>query len=271
MMMTERPILVIKLGGSTDATMQYAYGDIAAHAEQYRIVVVHGVSERMAQLSQQRGIPITMITSPSGHQSRYTPPHIRDLFVEASHGVNTDIVAGLAGQGLMPIAMTSQQAVLHGERKQGVRARIDGRVRVLRDDHTGRIRHVDSERLRRHLGSGQVVVVPPYAQSRAGLLNVDGDRAAASIAGALGALQLLILSNVAGLYRNYPDEQSQVRHVPFTQMESAMNWAQGRMKRKVLGAQQALEAGVRRVTIADGRVYTPIARALSGEGTVFTA
>jgi acetylglutamate/LysW-gamma-L-alpha-aminoadipate kinase len=74
-----------------------------------------------------------------------------------------------------------------------------GVVRVLRDDHTGRIRHVDSERLRRHLGAGQVVVVPPYAQSRAGLLNVDGDRAAASIAGALGALQLLILSNVGGL------------------------------------------------------------------------
>ena len=44
--------------------------------------------------------------------------------------------------------------------------------------------------------------------------------------------------------------------------------AQGRMKKKVLGAEEALKGGVRRVVIADGRVSNPISNALAGEGTV---
>ncbi len=54
------------------------------------------------------------------------------------------------------------------------------------------------------------------------------------------------------------------------QLPQAMDAAQGRMKRKVLGAQEAIEQGVRRVVIGDGRVHHPIRAALDGQGTVFT-
>ncbi|MCB9454412.1 MAG: hypothetical protein H6671_00325 [Anaerolineaceae bacterium] len=76
---------------------------------------------------------------------------------------------------------------------------------------------------------------------------------------------LVILSNVRGLYRHFPDEASFVGQVQAGQIDDAMHWAQGRMKRKVLGAKTALESGVRRVVIGDGRVVDPVSRALTGK------
>jgi acetylglutamate/LysW-gamma-L-alpha-aminoadipate kinase len=112
-------------------------------------------------------------------------------------------------------------------------------------------------------------VVPPLAASENGLLNIDGDRAAAELAAALQAGTYIILSNVRGLYRNYPDESSLVNDVSQAQLDQAMQWAQGRMKRKVLGAQEALEGGVQRVIISDGRTPQPVSGALNGAGTTF--
>ena len=140
----------------------------------------------------------------------------------------------------------------------------------MRDDHSGSITGADAELLRRALDQAQVPVLPPMAQSSDGLLNVDGDRAAAAVAGALNAETLVILSNVGGLYRSFPDESSIVAEVALAQIDSALDWAQGRMKRKVLAAQEALTQGVERVIIADGRVSNPVSRALAGAGTRFT-
>ena len=73
-----------------------------------------------------------------------------------------------------------------------------------------------------------------------------------------------------GLYRSFPDEASFVPRVESRhEIERALDWAQGRMKRKVLGAQEALAGGVRRVVIADGRADSPITHALNGSGTEF--
>ncbi|HEY66237.1 MAG TPA: [LysW]-aminoadipate kinase, partial [Caldilineae bacterium] len=112
------------------------------------------------------------------------------------------------------------------------------------------------------------VLTPPAASYDGEAINVDGDRAAAAVAKALGAEQLIILSNVPGLLRNFPDESSLISRIPRGHVESAMDFAQDRMKKKVLGAAEALDAGVRRVIFADGRVEQPIRRALAGQGTV---
>ena len=114
-------------------------------------------------------------------------------------------------------------------------------------------------------------MLPPLATSADGLLNVDGDRASAAAAAALAADTLLILSNVRGLYRHFPDESSWVSQVAAAQMEDAMQWAQGRMKRKTLAAKEALDGGVGAVIIGDGRPANPVSQALAGEGTRFTA
>ncbi len=130
------------------------------------------------------------------------------------------------------------------------------------------------ERIQHILDSGAIPVIPPLAHSADGLLNIDGDRAAAAIATALSdstirETSLVILSNVRGLYRTWGDESSLIGRVCRDQLPEAEAWAQGRMKRKVLGASEALAGGVQRVIIADGRTTDPVSQALAGAGTHF--
>lgn len=266
-------ILVIKIGGGAGLDVAATVRDVALLAGQRPVVVVHGVSERMAQLSAERGMAVEMLQSPSGHSSRYTPPPVRDLFVEAALQVNDEIIAGLREKGATASSVCEPVAI-QGERKAAIRAVVKGRVRVVRDDYTGAITGVDAAQIIAVLERGAMAVIPPLAGSTQtssddGLLNIDGDRAAAAIAAALSATELVILSNVRGLYRHYPDEDSFVQHVSANQFEQALGWAEGRMKRKVLSAQAATTAGVGRVVVADGRVQQPITLALQGEGTVF--
>ena len=262
-------ILVVKLGGAQGLDLDASCNDLAALAADRPMVVVHGVSDLANQLCDEAGHPTQTLTSPSGHTSRYTDPITRDIYVKAAEIMNRQVVECLQARGINAIGLLGDKTAIHGERKNAIRAVVAGRVRVVRDDYSGSISHVDGERLYQLLEAGYVPVLPPMALSDDGLLNVDGDRASAAVAGALGATELVILSNVRGLYRNFPDENSFVAQVPSHQLESAMNWAQGRMKRKVLGAQEALEGGVGRVIISDGRVNHPVQQALAGQGTVF--
>ena len=172
-------------------------------------------------------------------------------------GVNAAGISGLDGQLLL------------AERKATLRIVENGKRKILRDDYTGRIQQVNLEPLRAILDSGLTPVIAPVAISAAGEpLNVDGDRAAAQLAAALGAKHLLILSNVPGLLRNIADESSCIAHLPAAELENAIEeLARGRMKRKLIGAREALQGGVMRVILADGRTEQPVTRALQGEGT----
>jgi [amino group carrier protein]-L-2-aminoadipate 6-kinase len=263
-------ILVVKLGGGEGLDMDAACDDLASIAANRPLVIVHGVSALANQLCAEAGIPVRTITSPSGHTSRYTDPQTREIYVRAAEQLNHELVEGLRARGLQAAGLVGSNSIIQGERKEAVRAVVDGRVRIIRDDYSGSINGVEAGHLLHLLQSGVVPVIPPMALSDTdGLLNVDGDRAAAAVARSLGAQELIILSNVRGLYRNFGDENSFVQHVAATQITNALGWAQGRMKRKVIGAQEALEGGVRRVIIGDGRVSNPVQNALQGEGTVF--
>jgi acetylglutamate/LysW-gamma-L-alpha-aminoadipate kinase len=68
--------------------------------------------------------------------------------------------------------------------------------------------------------------------------------------------------------RSFPDESTLIHSLPHQKFEEALNYAEGRMKKKVLGAQEALQGGVGRVIIADGRLQNPISDALTGKGTI---
>jgi acetylglutamate/LysW-gamma-L-alpha-aminoadipate kinase len=262
-------LLVVKLGGGEGLDLRSSCDDLAAIARQRPLVVVHGVSAMANKLCEERGVPVRTIMSPSGHSSRYTDPVTRDIYVEAATLVNTEIVQFLHERGINATGLLGDNTAINGERKAAVRSIEKGRVKIVRDDYSGSITSVNAGPIRRALSDGCVPVLPPMAASPDGLLNIDGDRASAAVAHALGAGDLVILSNVRGLYRNFPDESTFVAQVSFQQIESALNWAQGRMKRKVLGAQEALDGGVRRVIISDGRVANPVTRALNAEGTVF--
>ena len=58
-----------------------------------------------------------------------------------------------------------------------------------------------------------------------------------------------------------------IREIPRAQADRFMAYAEGRMKKKVLGAVEALDGGVKKVIFADGRIGQPVARALDGGGT----
>lgn len=262
-------ILVVKLGGGTGLDVAASCDDLAALARTRPLVVVHGVSALANQLCEEAGIPVRTITSPNGHTSRYTDPQTREVYVRAAQQANASMVNCLRERGIQAVGLTGEETVIEGARKNAIRAVVDGRVRMIRDDYSGSITHVRPDHLRGLLNEGFVPVLPPMAISIDGLLNIDGDRAAAAVAATLSANELVILSNVRGLYRNFPDENSFVEQVPANHLPNALEWAQGRMKRKVLGAQEALEQGVKRVIIGDGRIQRPVQQALAGAGTVF--
>ncbi|RMG86986.1 MAG: [LysW]-aminoadipate kinase, partial [Chloroflexi bacterium] len=204
--------LVIKLGGGEGLNLERCCADIAALQTSRPLVIVHGVSAMMAELSAVRNIPVQMLTSPSGHSFRYTNPQVRDLYIEACHRANEQIVSLLRAQGLQAAGQLSP-IVVHGQRKNAIRALVNGRVRIVRDDYSGSIKGVNVAPLNHHLAAGVIPVVPPLATSDDGLLNVDGDRAGAAVAGALRAGDYIILSNVQGLYRNFDDPTTHISTV----------------------------------------------------------
>lgn len=261
-------LLVVKLGGGEGLDMPEACQNLAEIAKTRPLIVVHGVSARMNQMCEELNIPVKTLTSPGGHSSRYTDEETRDVFVKAANSVNQEICDLLTSHQINAQSVT-ENIVIEGNRKKAIRAVVNGRVRVVRDDYSGSISGVNGKILLDMLEAGQVPVLPPMALSEDGLLNVDGDRASASVAGELNAETLIILSNVAGLYRDFENDDAPVAEIPANIIEQAMEWAQGRMKRKVLGAQEALNGGVKRVIISDGRINNPVTEALQGAGTHF--
>jgi hypothetical protein len=99
-------------------------------------------------------------------------------------------------------------------------------------------------------------------------MNIDGDRAAAAVAAALDAEDLVILSDVPGLLRDRADHSTLVPGLAESEMDEAMTLAAGSMRKKLLGAREALAGGVPRVILGLGREEAPIRRALAGQGTV---
>jgi acetylglutamate/LysW-gamma-L-alpha-aminoadipate kinase len=269
-------ILVVKMGGSAGVDVDSVCADIAALAQNGRqIVLVHGTSAAVDRLSERVGVPRRTLQSPSGHVSRYTDPETLELYIMAANGqVNTQLTARLQALSVNALGLSGVDGrLMAAQRKEAVRA-IDpssGRQRIVRDDFTGKIERINVELLRLLLTSGYLPVIAPLAISQAcEPLNVDGDRAAAMIAAALGAQTLVILTNVAGLLARFPDESSLVRHVPRAALARALDMAGGRMKKKILAAQEAIEGGVQRVLLADSRRPQPIQTALAGEGTAIT-
>ncbi len=264
--------IVIKLGGAAGVDARAVVTDVAALAVEGKpVVLVHGTSAAADALAQQAGVPVRHITSPSGHVSRYTDPEMLELYVAAAAGqVNKALVAALQQMGCNAVGLSGVDGrLLVARRKDAVRAVENGRQRIIRDDFTGQLESANSDLLRLLLTWGYTPVIAPLALGREGeRLNVDGDRAAALVAGALGASALVLLSNVPGLLADFPDEGSLIRRLPREQLGRAEELAQGRMKKKILAAREALDTGVSTVVIADSRRAEPIRAALAGEGTV---
>jgi [amino group carrier protein]-L-2-aminoadipate 6-kinase len=261
--------LVVKVGGATGNSLDPVLDELARRTD---YVLVHGGSERIDRLGASMGRPSEYRTSPSGVVSRRSDPaHLEVLVLALSGGVQTDLVAALARRGVRALGLSGVDGgLVLARRKEGARAVVDGRTVRLSDDWSGTIERVDAHLLRAILALGLVPVVGPPAVTADGcVVNVDADRVAARVAGALGAEALVLLTNVPGLLRDRDDPTSLVRSVKRSEVATALPVAQGRMRKKVLAAREALEAGVTRVVIAPSARDNPVGRALAGEGTVF--
>lgn len=265
-------VLVVKVGGTQGVDFSAICQDTASLVSAGKpIVLVHGGSLEANRLGEQVGYPPRFLTSPSGFTWRYTDPRTLEIFTMAVNGkVNTQLVAELQSAGANAFGLSGLDGrLMVAERKAAVQSLENGKRKVIRDDFTGKILGVDRQVIQMLLENGFVPVIAPLALSQVGeALNVDGDRAAAMVAAALKAGTLILLTAVPGLMQEFPDESTLIRNLPRQRLEEGLAFAQGRMKKKVLGAQEALENGVGRVIIADGRLDTPISRALSGSGTL---
>jgi acetylglutamate/LysW-gamma-L-alpha-aminoadipate kinase len=178
--------------------------------------------------------------------------------------VNKGIVESLRRQGVDAVGLSGIDAgIWTGKRKGAIRAvGEDGRTMIIRDDLTGKVERVDADFLRLLLDSGRTPVLTPPAMSDEGVaMNVDADRAAAATAAALGADELLLLSNVPGVLRDPEDRGSLIERV--ASLDEVREAAKG------LGAEEALAGGVARVVIGSASGASPIADARNGAGTVF--
>ena len=265
------PLLLIKLGGTEGVDFSAICQDVyTLHQAGQPLVIVHGGSAEANALGEALGRPPRFVTSPSGFTSRYTDRATLEVFLMAVNGkVNGLLVEQLRGLGVDAFGLSGLDGgLLQARRKSRIRIVENGRQKVLRDDYTGKIQRVRVALLQSLLALGCVPVVAPLAASEKGeALNVDADRAAAALAAALGAHTLLLLTAAPGLLRAFPDESSLIPRLPPHRLEQAIGYAQGRMKKKVLAAQEALQSGVQRVIIADGRLPNPISKALDGAGT----
>ncbi len=267
--------IVIKVGGGEGIDPTNLTNEIAQLVNDgNRVVLVHGGSHETNVLAEALGHPTQTITSPGGQQSRRTDRQTLEIFEMVYCGkVNKAVVESLRAAGVDAIGLSGIDAgIWTGSRKSAIRAiDAEGRTVIIRDDLSGKVESVDAAFLNTIMDLGRVPVLTPPAITPEGIaINVDADRAAAATAAALGADELLLLSNVPGLLLDHTNAGSLIESVTIDGIEVARNAAKGRMKNKVLAAEEALAGGVARVVIASAGGEQPIAQARAGRGTVFT-
>jgi acetylglutamate kinase len=265
--------LVIKIGGGEGidaSSLMVEVAELVSNGS--RVVVVHGGSHETNELSRSLGHAPRTIVSPSGHESRRTDSRTLDIFKMVYCGkINKAVVEQLRALGVDAIGLSGIDAgIWQGRRKNAIRAVEGDATIIVRDDLSGRVEQVNGGFLNELLDKGMVPVLTPPAVTPDGVaINVDADRAAAATAAAIGAQDLLLLSNVPGLLRNQHFPDSLIKEVCASDMSTAHDAAKGRMKNKVLAAEEAIKGGVQRVVIGSALGQMPIGNALSGRGTTF--
>ncbi len=270
----ETDTLVVKIGGAEAVDPEGVVGDIAhLVANGARVAVVHGGSTVVDETLDAMGIEPEYVETPSGVSGRFTDEETMEAFTMAMAGsVNTDLVTKLQNAGVDAVGLSGVDGgLLSGPRKSAVRIVENGRKKIKRGDHSGKIESVETD-LPDSLSAGgyvPVVTVPMLGEDDGELLpvNADADRAAAAVAGALDA-PLVLLTDVAGVYADPDDTGTLLSSVEtpaeFDTLEAA---AEGFMSKKVLAVGEALESGSPAAVVADATLRDPILAALDGGGT----
>src|ERR1700730_5704567 len=259
----EALMLVVKIGGSV-TNPDNVLREVAELDEP--VVIVHGASRELDELSLRLGSPPRIVESGRGDSTRYTDSETMDHFLMAYAGkVNKRIVERLRQLGVNAIGLTGMDGgIVRGRRRPDLRITENGRTKMLHDNHVGTIESVDPTLLMLLIERGYTpVLTPPIAGEDGTALNVDGDRMAAEIAVALEAYALVILSDTPGLLPDVGVSRSTVGEVVQEDVDTVIEMTGGRMRAKIRAATRAQAHGIGSV-LSDGCIDRPIAAALAG-------
>ena len=257
-------MIVIKIGGSVvDGLHPSALADIKAIAENDKLVFVHGGGKEVTAIATKLGKEQKFIVSPGGVRSRYTDKETADIYTMVMSGkVNKAITGMLLRQGIRAVGIAGiDGGVLKAERKKKLLIINEkGRKMMIDGGYTGKINAVDPALIHNLVDNGYVPVVSPIALSEEyDFLNVDGDRAAAYVAGGVKADKVIFITNVNGLMLN----EKLVTGMTLEQAKAALPKIGFGMEKKVLACTEAIEMGVREAIIASGQVEKPISSAIA--------
>ena len=267
-------MIVIKMGGAEGVNLDAICQDVAGLVGQGQpVVVVHGGSAETNAISTQLGHPPRFVTSTSGFTSRYTDRETLEIFAMVTSGkINTLLVERLQRFGVNAFGLSGIDGrAMLAQRKEAIRIIENGRKIMLRDDYTGKIDPVNADLLHLLLQAGLTPVIAPLAISPEGRCPQCGRRPGGGHGGrGLESRKACPAHQRARLCcASFPDESTLIAHIAAKDLEQALGFAEGRMKKKVLGASEALDLGVGSVIFADGRVEHPVLEALQVKGRNF--
>ncbi len=269
------PPVVVKIGGAKAVDPEGAVGDIAALVDDGRdVIVVHGGSTAVDETLERMGIEPTYIETPGGVTGRFTDEETIEVFEMVMAGkLNTELTTLFRNAGVDALGLSGVDGgLLTGPRKSAVRVLEDGKKKIKRGDHSGKITDVNTALLDSLLADGYtpVVSVPMQGENKDGSVtpvNADADRSAAAIAGALGG-ELIMLTDVSGIYADPDDPETLINSASTPEeLEAVKTAAEGFMTKKVMAATEALVGGSPAVYVADANSDAPVTDALSGTGT----
>jgi acetylglutamate kinase len=265
--------IVVKYGGHAmaDPALREAFAEdiVFLRYAGLRVVIVHGGGPQITTHLDRLGVATEFRGG-----LRVTTPETMDVVRMVLVGqVNRDVVGLLNAHGPFAVGMSGEDAHLLIAERRG--AMVDG---VLVDvGQVGDVTHVRPATVTALLDAGHIPVVAGVARGEDDdhetVYNVNADTAAAALALAVGAEKLVILTDVEGLYANWPDTDEVISEVRADELEQMMPGLASGMVPKMEACLRAVRGGVPQAHVLDGRVAHALLREIftdSGIGTMVT-
>lgn len=237
--------------------------DVARLSPAHQLVIVHGGGDVVTQYASRLGKEQRFVVSPEGIRSRYTDKETAEIYQMVMSGLLAKrlvLALGKAGVKSVSLAGTDGQ-LMKGKRKTKL-VIVDERGRrvAIEGGYTGKVTGVNSSLLQSLLSQGYVPIVSPVAAGEEWEpLNVDGDRAASSIATNAGAGAVVFLTDVDGLKL----DEELIAHLTPSGASTLLPRIGFGMQKKVMAAVESVEGGVSEAIICSGRKDGPLTKALA--------
>ena len=266
-------MLLIKVGGGEFINWEGICQDVASLAQTKQIILVHGANVLRDKISARMSVPVRTVVSPSGFTSVYTDSEALDIFIMSYAGLaNKKIVGMMQKHGVNAIGLSGVDGKLwRAKRKQNILIKEGGKTKLLRNNFTGRVEEINTDLLNLLLDHGYLpILCAPAISYENVIVNTDNDGAIAVMAKALNCKIMVSLFEAPGLLEDPENENTLITHIDREKIGDYITFAKDRMKKKILGAEKAIEGGVEIIYWGDGRVSSPILNVMNGNGTVIS-